>query len=440
MLRPRFLTVIVSLVTAWCVVYARPATSARSATPRTVAPAPQISAGTLATGPQVSAKSAILMDRATGRVLWEKDADLELPMASTTKIMTAMVILDHGSNKLYETVTVSQEAAGTGGSSVLGAGDQVTLENLLRAGLIHSSNEAMAAAAEYLGGNQATFVGWMNDKAKALGLKHTHFKDPHGLCKDGTDGHHSSARDLALMARYALIHYPLIREIVQEGYPKSFFIPSSPRVKLELHNRNRLLGMQVAGIPDAHYDGVKTGWIEESGPCYVCSASRGDNQLISVVLDSADIFADCQALTQYGFQNYTWRTEASPTRSLLNMPVQYVKWAEKPLELTVAEEESGPTSNASGVIAYTFRPKGPLKAPIRKGAVMGEMDIICSGRVLATVPAVAFADVPVSRSLILGVYMSVILVIVGGFILVAAIISARSKAARRCRRVIEAQG
>ncbi len=151
------------------------------------------------TAPLVTANAAILMDRQSGLVLWAHNPDLELPMASTTKIMTAMVILDHGANRLNEKVKVSKYAASTGGSYIFHEGDVTTLYNLLVAALVRSSNEATVAAAEYLAGDEQTFVGWMNEKAThELGLKHTHFINPHGLY-DKFHGaeHHTTARDLA---------------------------------------------------------------------------------------------------------------------------------------------------------------------------------------------------------------------------------------------------
>ncbi|MEI6521021.1 MAG: serine hydrolase, partial [bacterium] len=155
--------------------------------------------------PVVTARGAILMDRYSGCTLWEKNAELKLPMASTTKIMTAIIIIDKGSDKLSQTVKVSPHAFATGGSSVFAAGDQPTLEELLKAIMLRSSNEAAAAAAEFLGGGgvegEKQFVKWMNEKAIAMGLKNTHFMNPHGLYdKD----HYTTAHDLACLTRYAL--------------------------------------------------------------------------------------------------------------------------------------------------------------------------------------------------------------------------------------------
>lgn len=389
--------------------------------------------------PLVGAKAAILMDAATGAVLWEQNADWRLPMASTTKIMTAMVILDHGADKLDDVVTVSQQADDVEGSSLFGAGDMLTLRDLLKGALIRSSNEATIAAAEYLTPSHtvAEFVGWMNDKAEELGLRSTHFANTHGLY---TPQHYSSARDLAIMARYALREYPLIRQIVKTRLIQAKVLN---RGGVVLENRNKLLGKCVPGIPEAVFDGMKTGYVNESGDCLVSSASLNGWQLIGVVLNSPALWNDTKSLLHYGFARYEWRTyaEAEQVVDLLRVAPggarpQVPVGIKRALGAPVLKVAFGGNAQEQPV----FVPNGArLRAPVSAGIEVGKLSIMRNGVAVASQPVVTLANVPVAGWVgavrATGYTLLALVVLLFG----GRLYGTRAKVARRRRRMLEAQ-
>jgi len=388
--------------------------------------------------PLVSAQASILLDRQTGLVLWEHNADQPLPMASTTKIMTAMVILDHGGDRLNDVITVSQHAASTGGSSILAAGDALTLESDLKAALICSSNEATVAAAEFLtGGHPEQFVQWMNDKARDLGLTRTHFVNPHGLF-DHAQGqeHYTTARELALIARYALTYYPEIRKIIQLGVRKPEVINVLPRGHIVLWGRDRILGLAVPGVPGSVVDGVKTGYVNQSGKCLVSSASRNGWQLIAVVLNSPECFKENLALLNLGFTRYHWVTYADPGHGL-EVPIRYgacktlAIGAQQPLGAPVPDDAVATMVQDSVV----FR-EGTARAPVAQNGVVGSLDLLRDGQVIASAPAIALTPVALvwwRRGGLWTVLCIGVLLLVSGMGL---LYGTRAKNARRRRRLL----
>jgi D-alanyl-D-alanine carboxypeptidase (penicillin-binding protein 5/6) len=405
----------------------------------------------------IAAKAAIVLDRETGEVLWAHNAERSFPMASTTKIMTAIVILDHGADRLDETVTVSPVAFAAGGSSQFAAGDTVLLGDLLKAALIRSSNEATVAAAEYLAGSEAAFVGWMNDKAQQMGLRHTHFVNPHGLY-DPHQGarHYSSAHDLALITREALQRYPLIRQIVTQGRPRPVIVKALPRGDVWLENRNKILNQPVPGIPGSRVDGVKTGYVKEAGKCLVSSATLNGWQLIAVVLNSPDMFAESQTLLHYGFSRYHWRTyaEAGQLTTALDVrggarkvPVAAATRLGAPeLRLEYGEETEaqvrvvplGPAPPARGLWARA-RASG-LAAPIPRGAHVGTLRLERDGRVLCEVPAVAMDAVPLAWWVVWGRGVGWTLLGLVALAVLERIYATVTKTHRRSRRRVASSG
>ena len=213
----------------------------------------------------INARSAIVMDFESGRVLFEKNAYQKRPMASTTKVMTAIVALENGN--LDDHVTVSRNAASIHGSLMhLGAGETLTLRELMYGLLLCSGNDAAIAIAEHIGGSVDGFLEMMNNKAKEIGAINTNFTSPHGL--DGV-GHYSTAYDMALITRYAL-KIPVFNEIV-----KTTSIQIGNRY---LHNTNEMLTSYQGA------DGVKTGYTGKAGRCLITSATRDGRRFISVVL------------------------------------------------------------------------------------------------------------------------------------------------------------
>ena len=234
----------------------------------------------------VSAKHAILLDGDTGDTLWEKDADTTAPMASTTKIMTALAVLSH--MPLTESVSVPREAVGVEGTSAyLKEGELLTVSDLLHALLLGSANDAAVTLAIASDGSISAFAERMNRLAKEIGLESTHFANPHGL---PAEEHYTTARDLALLSAYAM-HVPSFRAIAEKRSYR-FHSSLSPRTVL---NHNKLLHMSSDAI------GVKTGFTKKSGRCLVGAAERDGTLLISVTLNAPNDWRDHLSLWDYGF-------------------------------------------------------------------------------------------------------------------------------------------
>jgi serine-type D-Ala-D-Ala carboxypeptidase (penicillin-binding protein 5/6) len=233
--------------------------------------------------PVLSAKSVFVMDTASGGKNWSKNEDMPLPMASLTKLMTAIVIIENHS--LDEIVTVTQTAAKTEGSTMhLEEGEQITVQNLLLGLLINSANDAAVALAIYDAGSVMTFVEKMNDRARILGLYHTHFANPHGL---DAENHFSSAFDLALLAKYSL-QFDFIRRTVIKKSEEALSIDG--RVKHLLKNTNDLLFS-----PFPVY-GMKTGTTDNANECLIIIVKKQEKEYIFVILGSEDRYLDAKTL------------------------------------------------------------------------------------------------------------------------------------------------
>lgn len=240
---------------------------------------------TLASG-AISARHAILIDGDSGEVLFEKDAHTRVPMASTTKIMTALAVLE--ALPLTATVAVPTEAVGTEGSSAyLKAGEILSVKDLLHALLLQSANDAAVALAIAADGSVPAFAERMNRIAKSLGLSETHFDNPHGL---DSDTHYTTAHDLAILSAYAM-HTPTFASVAAQ---KTYTCRSS----LSLHhfsNHNKLLRLSPCGV------GVKTGFTKKSGRCLVGAAKKDGTLLISVTLNAPNDWQDHLFLWKLGF-------------------------------------------------------------------------------------------------------------------------------------------
>jgi len=265
------------------------ATTKKSSTikPSTKKPVPK--PVVLASGPSVSAASAVLMDVKTGDILYGKKADTRRPPASTTKIMTAILGLELG--RPDEVVTVSEKAAAVGEATLhLDPGEKIILYELITGALVKSGNDACVAIAEHIAGSEAEFVKLMNKKALALGAQNTNFVNTNGLpLKD----HYTTAKDLALMARHGL-QLPQFAGITRQKTTSIHFL--EPDVFMDLKNTNKLL----TNYPYAN--GVKTGTTTAAGKCLVASATKEGRQLLVVVLNAPDRFGDAQKLLEWGFE------------------------------------------------------------------------------------------------------------------------------------------
>ena len=238
--------------------------------------------------PNITAKSAIVIEASTGKVLYEKKASQAMYPASTTKIMTLIAALEQGN--MEDVLSVSANAANTEGSSLyLEAGERLKLSDVLYGVMLHSGNDATVAVAEHISGSVEKFARLMTDKAKAIGAVRTQFTNPNGL---PDPKHYSTAHDLARITAYGYKN-PLFREIVGTRHKT---IPwNNKGYDRDLYNENKLLWRYEGA------DGVKTGYTDAAGQCLVSSAVRNNIRLIAVVLDSDQMWDDSQALLNFAF-------------------------------------------------------------------------------------------------------------------------------------------
>jgi serine-type D-Ala-D-Ala carboxypeptidase (penicillin-binding protein 5/6) len=240
---------------------------------------------------QTSAQGAALIDVQSGRILYSHDGDKPMRIASLTKVMTAIVAIEHG--KLSDIAKVSKNAFGKEGSSIyLKLGEEMSLHHLLYGMMLRSGNDAATAIAEHVGGSEEGFVYLMNEQAKLLGMKNTLFKNPHGL---DADGHLSTANDMAKLTAYALKN-PVFQDIVKTKLKK---VPN-PHEEWDYtwHNKNKLLSMYEGA------DGVKTGYTKSAGRCLITSATRNGQQLAVVTLNDRNDWVDHARLFNYGFEHF----------------------------------------------------------------------------------------------------------------------------------------
>ncbi|AWP28435.1 D-alanyl-D-alanine carboxypeptidase family protein [Paenibacillus sp. Cedars] len=242
-------------------------------------------------GPANHAQAAALIDVTSGRMLYSKNGDERLRIASLTKIMTAIVAIEHG--KLDDRVKISKNAFAKEGSSIfLKLGEEMTLENLLFGLMLRSGNDAATAIAEHVGGTEEGFVMLMNEKAAQLGMTNSHFMNPHGL---DHDEHYSSANDMAKLTAYALKN-PVFSEIVKTPTKKAPNPNESWDYKWD--NKNKMLRFYEGA------DGVKTGYTKKAFRCLVSSATRNGQQIAAVTLNDGNDWNDHSNMLDYGFAHF----------------------------------------------------------------------------------------------------------------------------------------
>lgn len=329
--------------------------------------------------PDVTARSAILLDQATGRILFSKNAHEQLPMASTTKIMTAVLAIESG--RLDDTVTVSEYASLVEGSGVdLDAGEEKTLEELVYGLMLRSGNDAATAIAEHLAGSVEKFAEKMTRRARELGAAQTKFMNPHGLHHEE---HYTTAYDLGLIAAHAM-SLPAFREIIATEQKKISWT-GRPYDRV-LRNQNKLLTMYT----DAN--GIKTGWTTPAGRCFVGSAARDGWQLVSVVLNAPRMWEDTIALLEFGYNVYHWETVVDTGLPLITADVRggvserVALQAATPLGLPLKENEAE-------MLRFHFDVSETLRAPVRAGDEAGTLHVYFGTQRVGSVPLVAAADV-----------------------------------------------
>ena len=254
----------------------------------------------------VSASAAILMDQETGRVLYEHNANETHRIASITKVMTAILAIESG--KMDETTTVSKRAIYTEGSSIyLQQGEKIKLEDLVYGLMLRSGNDAATAIAEHIGGSVEGFVFLMNQKAAEIGMTHTAFANPHGL--DDHEEHYSTAYDMALLTRYAMMN-PKFQEI---SGAKSYTLTRENGAH-KWKNKNRLLTEKYE-----YCTGGKTGFTKRAGRTLITTATKENKDLIAVTLNAPDDWTDHISMYEYGFKTYSQKTILSKGSLALNI-------------------------------------------------------------------------------------------------------------------------
>lgn len=329
------------------------------------------------TPPKIAASAAIVIDMKSGRVLYEKNAHSRKSIASTTKIMTAIVAIEKGN--LTDKILISKKASNIRGSTInLNEGEELTLRELLYGLMLKSGNDAAIAIAEHIGGSVEGFAVLMNEKAQQLGLKNTQFKTPHGL---DTPGHYSTAYELAQIARYAL-NNPVFSEIVATQ--------NASITGRSLYTTNEML----SSYPGA--DGVKTGYTGQAGRCLVTSATRNNMRLISVVLNCASrtIRAqNSQAILDYSFNNYNLHTIFDNSKNTYSLQVIKGISATVPVVATETIEVPLNKDELNNLKMDVCLYQDKLVAPVRKNSDVGHITFTINGTTLATTLLKTNADV-----------------------------------------------
>ena len=329
----------------------------------------------------VAGKSALLMDAATGRILYEKNAHEKLSPASVTKVMTLLLIMeaiDSGKIGWNDAVTASESAASKGGSQIfLKAGETMTVTDLVKSIAVSSANDAACAMAEHIAGSEAAFVSQMNDRAAQLGMADTHFVNCTGL-DDSADAasHLTSAHDIAVMSRELMVNHPDITKFT------TIWMDTVRNGTFGLANTNKLIRFYPGAI------GLKTGYTSKAGFCLSACAQRDGLMLIAVVLgadSSQDRFAACKGLLDYGFANFAL-TQYTPEN--LTVPVKLGQQA------TVSAIPGGDTrylidKSQRNDIHYQVELEEWVSAPVSQGQKIGTLSIRAGDQILAQIPMVA---------------------------------------------------
>ncbi|PZN07215.1 MULTISPECIES: D-alanyl-D-alanine carboxypeptidase family protein [Thermaerobacter] len=326
----------------------------------------------------------LVMDAASGQVLWAKNADQPRHPASISKLMTLLLTLEAiqaGQIRLQDQVTVSPRAEGTPGSTAfLEAGERITVEDLIKAVAVASANDACVALAEYISGDVGRFVQRMNQRARELGLTQSRFVDPHGL----TDrpGNRMSARDIAVLSRYLVNHHPEIlrytsiwEDWLRKGTDREFW----------LTNTNKLVAW-YDGV-----DGLKTGLTEESGPSVVVTARKGDDRFIVVVLgapESDTRWREASRLLDWAFASFDSVPIAQPGQALRTVRVAEGRRLGVPVTVREVFGVTVPRGEA-GRVRWTVEVAEPVPAPVAEGQPVGRVVARAGDRTLATAPVVA---------------------------------------------------
>jgi D-alanyl-D-alanine carboxypeptidase (penicillin-binding protein 5/6) len=342
--------------------------------------------GASAAGPEVAAKSAVLMDMTTGQVLYEHNAHEMLPPASVTKVMTLLLIMeaiDSGRIGWDDTVTASESAAAKGGSQVyLKVGETMTVTDMVKSIAVSSANDCACAMAEHISGSEGAFVEAMNEKAKALGMEHTHFLNCTGLDDDPQASNHlTCAMDIAIMSRALMMEHPDIRKFT------TIWMDTIRNGSFGLSNTNKL----VRFYPGA--TGLKTGFTQKAGYCLSATAQRDGMELVATVMgseSSKDRFNACKQLLDYGFANYalvTPQTEEGQVPVKLGTADTVKVMPKEKIELLVDKAQRNQVN-------ITTQLPDSIDAPVSKGQKIGTVTVRVGDQVVSEVPLLAQEAVP----------------------------------------------
>ena len=327
----------------------------------------------LPAGPTTSAAGAVLMDVDTTRVLAASNAHQKLPMASTTKVMTALLAVEHGD--LDRLVTVPEEAYGIEGSSMyLNNGEKLSLRDLVYGLMLVSGKDAAVTIAKHVGGSVEGFIRMMNSRARELGCANTNFVTPNGL---PDPDHYTTAYDLGLISAAAMKNKDF-REIVAAQYHQT----TTGDIKRTLKNKNKILWQYEGG------NGVKTGFTKSAGRCLVFSAQRDGHTIVGVVLNAPDMWNDAISYLDSGFSSYEWKEMVQSGETIQEVQVlhgmknSFSAVAKRAILLPVAIKEGQQPQLRVQCIQQ-------MEAPVLAGQAVGTLEAWLDGRMLASTPLVA---------------------------------------------------
>lgn len=336
-----------------------------------------------AAAPVVNSRSSILMEISSGKVLYENHPDDRVPIASVTKVMTvllAMEAIERGELNYDDIITASSYAESMGGSQIyLAAGEEMTVDDILKAVVVASGNDAAVALAEHIGGTYENFVSMMNERAKELGLKNTHFVEANGLSDD--KNHYSSARDVGIMSCELMKHKEIIKytKILSDTLRNGEF---------NLVSTNKLMRTYEGAT------GLKTGYTSEALNCLVATAERDGVSYCAVVLGAPttnDRFDGCENLLDYGYENFiiadtVCRNEVVGQVRVLNGKTNFVNAVMKDDVVAIIEKESPSVERKVSL-------NKNAKAPVEQGDVLGKVEFYSGDKVVAETELIAETSV-----------------------------------------------
>lgn len=331
----------------------------------------------------VSAPSAVLMESGTGKILYEKNSHEKRPCASVTKVMTLLLVfeaIDRGQLSLDDQITASAHAASMGGSDIwLEEGETMSADDMIKATVVASANDAAVALAEHISGSEEAFISAMNERAKQLGMKDTVFKNCNGLDEEG---HLTSAYDVALMSKELIKHEKIF------DYT-GIWIDNLRNGKTQIVNTNKLL-KTYNGIT-----GLKTGTTDDAGCCMSATAKRGEVSLISVVLGcktGKDRFKDAAALLDFGFANISVKELTLPDDMPKQLKVTNGMKSNVALNCPLSSKLVLDKSQPSKITSEVSLPDS-VKAPIKKGDKLGTLKYSLNGKQIRSFDILASADI-----------------------------------------------